>query len=156
MNKKGVMFTMAAIFLVLVILAAFLVQTNNKSKTDIQTSNIKTKTTNDFMDSLINNYLPDALNMTMDQSLTPINPSPEDLEFLNEEMIPEIESLASKTGIQFSLVDPIEGITLDPEEPGSEVFYSASFDITFTIINDHIKYESITETILVTGFQAPL
>jgi len=148
MDKKGIMFTVASVFLVLVILAAFLIQANNKSKTDIQTSSIRTKTTNSFMDSLINNYLPDALEIT----LTNTGALDPDEDHLNGLITENMENLAMKSGIDFSFI-PIETITSteNPLEPG---FYDASFDITFTIINKNITYKDVTETISIIGFQA--
>ncbi|MBL7147839.1 MAG: hypothetical protein ISS82_03370 [Nanoarchaeota archaeon] len=147
MNKKGVMFTLAAVFLVLVILLAFLIQSSNKTKTNIEISNIRTKTTNSFMDSLLNSYLPDALEMTVLQNhLDP------DESFLDNK-INEIVNFASRTGIEFTVnpIPQINVVTLS-EDP---LILEADFTITFTITNQDIIYEDITETIIVTDLEIP-
>jgi len=148
MNKKGVMFTLAAVFLVLVILAAFLVQTNNKTKTDIQVSSIRTKTTNSFLNSLNNYYLPNALEITMENTGA-VDP---DESYLNQLISEDITLIAIKSGIDFSFI-PVETIT-STENPLELGFYDASFDITFTITNKNTTYKDITETISITGFEA--
>ena len=148
MNKKGVMFTLAAVFLVLVILAAFLVQTNNKTKTDIQVSSIRTKTTNSFLNSLNNYYLPNALEITMENT----GASNPDESYLNQLISEDITLLAIKSGIEFSFTS-VETIT-STENPLELGFYDASFDITFTITNKNTTYKDITETISITGFEA--
>ena len=142
MNKKGVMFTIAAVFLVIVILLAFLIQASNISKTAIEESNIRTKTTDSFLDSLINSYLPDALEMTV------INYGNNPTE-LNKK-IDEIVIFAQRTGIEFIFTE-ITQITI--EETGTPEIVNAQFTISFDITNKDITYKIIEEIIRVEGIQ---
>ena len=99
------------------------------------------------MDSLLNSYLPDALEMTVLQNhLDP------DESFLDNK-INEIVNFASRTGIEFTVnpIPQINVVTLS-EDP---LILEADFTITFTITNQDIIYEDITETIIVTDLEIP-
>lgn len=139
------MFTVAAVFLVLVILLAFLIQASNKAKTDIEISNIRTKTVNSFLDTLTTSYLPDALRIT-------IANQGDDPDYLNLK-ITEIRDFALRTGITFYFLPVTEITTVGDFSPGTYV--NASYEIEFNITTKDITYQNTVKTIEVKNVLIP-
>ncbi len=67
LNKKAIVFTFISVILVSILIIAFLININNRSKSNIQVTNVKTETLNSFVKSLNSSFIPDALKVSSNQ-----------------------------------------------------------------------------------------
>lgn len=69
LNKKGIVFTFISVVLVSILIIAFLINIDNRSKNNIQVTNVKTETLNSFVKSLNSSFIPDALKVSSNQAM---------------------------------------------------------------------------------------